>query len=82
MRRFSAVFRFLISLPGFFLIGLVRFYQFAISPMLGPNCRFHPTCSQYFILAVKKYGVLRGTLKGVWRIVRCNPWNPGGYDPP
>ncbi|QDS87783.1 Putative membrane protein insertion efficiency factor [Rosistilla oblonga] len=60
----------------------IRFYQRWISPMLGPNCRFSPTCSQYTIEAIGKYGVLRGICKGVWRIARCHPWNPGGYDPP
>ncbi|MEC7108914.1 MAG: membrane protein insertion efficiency factor YidD [Planctomycetota bacterium] len=60
----------------------VRFYQRAISPWLGANCRFHPSCSQYTIEAIEKYGVLRGILKGAYRILRCNPWNPGGDDPP
>ncbi|MEC7354683.1 MAG: membrane protein insertion efficiency factor YidD [Planctomycetota bacterium] len=60
----------------------VRFYQRAISPWLGANCRFHPSCSQYTIEAIEKYGVVRGILKGAYRILRCNPWNPGGDDPP
>ena len=64
------------------LIALVRLYQWTISPLLGRRCRFEPSCSQYFIEAVRKYGVVRGTLRGIWRICRCNPWNPGGFDPP
>jgi hypothetical protein len=64
------------------LIGLVRLYQWTLSPLLGRRCRFDPSCSEYFIGAVRKYGVLRGTLRGIWRICRCNPWNPGGFDPP
>ena len=64
------------------LIACVRFYQRWISPCLPDMCRFEPSCSQYFIEAVQKYGPLKGTLKGIWRILRCNPWNPGGYDPP
>jgi putative membrane protein insertion efficiency factor len=64
------------------LIALVRFYQVVIRPLLPPLCRFHPSCSEYFILAVRKYGPLRGACKGTWRICRCNPWTPGGYDPP
>ena len=72
----------LIRVPGLLLIGLVRFYQYFISPMFGPRCRFQPTCSQYFIEAVQKYGVLRGSMKGTWRILRCHPWCKGGYDPP
>jgi putative membrane protein insertion efficiency factor len=64
------------------LILLVRFYQVAISPWLGPNCRFTPTCSEYFILAVRKHGPVRGAWRGVRRICRCHPLHPGGYDPP
>jgi putative membrane protein insertion efficiency factor len=64
------------------LILPVRFYQYAISPLLGGNCCFTPTCSAYFIQAVQKYGPIRGTIKGCWRICRCHPWSAGGYDPP
>ncbi|TWU60748.1 putative membrane protein insertion efficiency factor [Rubripirellula tenax] len=64
------------------VIAPIRFYQLAISPMLGPNCRFSPTCSQYTIESVRKFGVLRGLYRGFRRILRCHPWNPGGYDPP
>ena len=72
----------LFRLLGQSMILLVRFYQRWICPSLPPLCRFHPSCSEYFILAVEKYGPVRGALKGIWRILRCNPWNPGGYDPP
>jgi putative membrane protein insertion efficiency factor len=72
----------LIRIPSWLLIGLVRLYQWTISPMLGRRCRFEPSCSAYFIEAVRKYGAIRGSLRGVWRICRCHPWNPGGYDPP
>lgn len=71
-----------LRLPGWVLIGLVRVYQYLISPMLGPRCRFQPTCSTYFIESIRKHGAVRGSLRGIWRIVRCNPWFPGGYDPP
>ncbi|MFN6399864.1 MAG: membrane protein insertion efficiency factor YidD [Planctomycetota bacterium] len=64
------------------LIGTVRFYQRAISPLLWSHCRFSPTCSQYMIEAIQKYGPFRGVLKGLWRICRCHPLTPGGYDPP
>ena len=64
------------------LIALIRGYQIAISPILGPACRFHPSCSRYMIGALQKYGLIRGVWKGLGRVVRCNPWNPGGYDPP
>ncbi len=72
----------LFQLPSLALIGLVRLYQIFLSPLLGRNCRFTPTCSAYFIEAVKKYGVLRGFWKGVKRICRCHPFTPGGFDPP
>jgi len=74
--------RTLIRLPSFVLIGLVRVYQLLLSPILGRQCRFLPTCSHYFIGAVEKYGAVRGTWKGLVRICRCHPWHPGGYDPP
>jgi putative membrane protein insertion efficiency factor len=67
---------------GGMLIGGVRFYQICIRPLLPPVCRFTPSCSEYFILAVRKYGPLRGAWRGVCRIGRCHPWHPGGYDPP
>jgi putative membrane protein insertion efficiency factor len=64
------------------VILLVRGYQVLISPLLPPNqCRFVPTCSAYMIDAVNKYGVLRGVVKGIGRILRCHPFHPGGYDP-
>ena len=63
------------------IISLIRIYQRLISPLLPRTCRFYPTCSQYFIEAVQKRGVIVGTLKGCWRILRCNPFCDGGYDP-
>lgn len=72
----------LLMLPSWLLISAVQMYQICLSPMLGPMCRFRPTCSNYFIEAVRKYGAVRGTLKGVGRICRCHPFHPGGYDPP
>ena len=63
------------------LIALVRFYRYAISPMLGRNCRFHPTCSEYAIEAIERHGALRGGWMAAKRVGRCLPFNPGGYDP-
>jgi uncharacterized protein len=63
------------------LIALLRFYRYAISPMLGRNCRFHPTCSEYAIEAVQRHGALRGGWMAMKRVGRCHPFNPGGYDP-
>lgn len=61
--------------------GLIRFYQVAISPLKGPTCRFYPTCSHYALQAVDKYGALRGGWLAVKRILKCNPFHAGGYDP-
>ncbi len=68
-------------LVNFLIVG-VRSYQICLRPLLPTVCRFHPSCSEYFIEAVQKYGPVRGAAKGVYRICRCNPWHPGGYDPP
>ncbi len=65
----------------YILIFLVRVYQKLISPLLPKTCRFYPSCSEYFIQAVKKYGALKGTWLGIKRILKCHPFNPGGYDP-
>jgi putative membrane protein insertion efficiency factor len=64
------------------LVVLIRTYQLTISPLLGPACRFEPSCSRYLIGALKKYGVCRGLARGLGRLCRCHPWHPGGYDPP
>ena len=72
----------LARLPAQIIIGTVRIYQRIVSPWLGQNCMFEPSCSQYFIGAVKKYGAIQGSLRGLWRIARCHPFHPGGYDPP
>ncbi|OAM26250.1 MULTISPECIES: membrane protein insertion efficiency factor YidD [Eikenella] len=63
------------------LLGLIRFYQYAISPLLLPRCRYQPTCSQYAIEAVSKYGALKGGWLAAKRISRCHPWGGSGYDP-
>ena len=63
-------------------IMLVRFYQKRISPLFGAKCRFYPTCSEYAILAVKKYGFIKGFFKAVFRILRCHPFSKGGIDYP
>ena len=70
-------------LAGAVMIVFVRAYQKVIRPLLPRDmCRFQPTCSEYFILAVEKHGPIVGCAKGAWRVCRCNPWGGCGYDPP
>jgi len=83
--------QFIWHIPRNIVIAVVRVYQSVLSPdhsfwakhviPLG-HCPFHPTCSKYMILSLKKYGLIRGSLKGIWRILRCNPWTCGGEDRP
>ncbi len=63
------------------LIWLIRGYRLVISPLFPPSCRFQPTCSQYAIQAVERFGALKGSWLALKRILRCHPFNPGGYDP-
>ncbi|WP_083818932.1 membrane protein insertion efficiency factor YidD [Desulfotalea psychrophila] len=69
------------QLPRLFILGLVKVYQYCISPLFPPTCRFTPCCSTYMIQAVEKHGVIRGVALGLWRILRCHPFSKGGYDP-
>jgi putative membrane protein insertion efficiency factor len=62
-------------------ILLIRCYQVVISPGLPSSCRFAPSCSQYALDAIRRHGAIRGGLLGAWRLLRCHPWHPGGYDP-
>jgi len=67
--------------PRHLLAGFIRLYQIAISPLLGRRCRFYPSCSHYARDSIIKHGVLKGSIYSAARILRCHPWNPGGYDP-
>ncbi len=62
------------------LVAPIRLYQRAISPALPSRCKYHPSCSQYAVEAVRRYGVLRGIVLAGWRLLRCNPWSHGGVD--
>jgi putative membrane protein insertion efficiency factor len=62
-------------------IGLIKVYRRFISPLFPPSCRFQPTCSQYAMEAIDRFGVLRGSWLAIKRILRCHPFHPGGYDP-
>ncbi|HEY9086574.1 MAG TPA: membrane protein insertion efficiency factor YidD [Anaerolineaceae bacterium] len=69
-------------IPQWILLALIRAYQNSLSKGLPPNtCRFYPSCSHYGYQAVYKYGAIKGSVMAIWRILRCNPFNPGGYDP-
>ncbi|MGE4267609.1 MULTISPECIES: membrane protein insertion efficiency factor YidD [Seleniivibrio] len=63
------------------IIFLIRLYKLFISPLLGNRCRFYPSCSDYAVEALRKKGLVKGTLMAVWRILRCSPLSKGGYDP-
>ena len=63
------------------LIALVKAYRYVVSPLIGPSCRFHPSCSEYAVGALRRFGALRGSWLAARRIARCHPWHPGGYDP-
>lgn len=70
-----------LSCPGKVLVLIVRFYQAAISPWLGPSCRHQPTCSAYMIGAIEEWGAFRGSWLGIRRLAKCHPWGTSGYDP-
>jgi hypothetical protein len=63
------------------VIAPIRFYQRVISPALPQRCKYYPSCSEYAVQAVQSYGILRGTVLAAWRLLRCNPFSHGGYDP-
>ena len=65
----------------FLLLALVKFYRMCISPMFPPSCRYVPTCSEYALIAIERYGAWKGGWLAVKRICRCHPWHEGGYDP-
>lgn len=69
------------NVASFILVGLIKLYRKAVSPFKIPCCRFSPTCSQYAIEAINTHGVIKGSALSVWRILRCNPFCKGGYDP-
>lgn len=70
------------NLPRLPVLAIIRLYQLTLSRALPPNtCRFYPSCSHYGYQAVYKYGLIKGSLMAIWRVLRCNPFNPGGFDP-
>jgi len=69
------------KLPAIILAAFVKFYQFALSPLWPNSCRYYPSCSEYTRQAILTHGAIKGVGMGTWRIIRCNPWSRGGYDP-
>jgi len=67
-------------IPRLILMGLIRLYQVTISPLIGPTCKYYPSCSHYGFESVRRHGALRGTVLTTWRVLRCNPWSNGGVD--
>jgi putative membrane protein insertion efficiency factor len=63
------------------ILGIIRFYRYFLSPLTFPSCRFAPTCSAYALEAVERFGPVKGVLLAVWRLLKCHPFHPGGYDP-
>lgn len=80
MSVLSSAGRLLVRLPTLALMLLVRGYQLVVSPLLGPSCRFYPSCSAYGLESLRVHGAVRGTWLTVRRLLRCHPWNPGGVD--
>jgi uncharacterized protein len=66
---------------GRVVIAPIRLYQHVISPMVGQRCRYYPSCSEYAVQAIQRFGILRGLVLAAWRLLRCNPWSHGGFDP-
>ena len=74
------VITFIARIPRLLLMGLIRVYQLTISPLIGPTCKYYPSCSHYGFEAVRRHGAVRGTVLAGWRVLRCNPWSNGGVD--
>jgi putative membrane protein insertion efficiency factor len=70
-----------VRLPSRLAIALVHVYRWALGPFLGGRCKYHPSCSQYAIDALRRFGLVRGSVLAAWRLLRCNPWSHGGFDP-
>lgn len=70
-----------VGLPAAVLVAAVRVYQWTLRPVIGANCRFEPSCSHYAVEALRRHGASRGAALSAWRVLRCNPWTAGGYDP-
>ena len=81
MHNLVYLIKFLSKIPRKCEVKMIEFYQKYISPGLGNHCKFYPTCSEYTKQAIEKYGCIKGIIKGIFRILKCNPFSKGGYDP-
>ena len=79
-RSARSLLRVVLSLPARLAVALVYVYRYSVGPLLPPSCKYHPSCSQYALDAIRRYGVLRGGVLAGWRLLRCNPWSRGGVD--
>jgi len=69
-----------LRLPQYAVMGLIKVYQLVVSPLVGPSCKYYPTCSSYGLQAVRTHGAVVGSVMAAWRVLRCNPWSNGGVD--
>ena len=76
----ARVVREVLRLPQYAVMALIRVYQIVVSPLLGPTCKYYPSCSHYGLEAVRRHGAIKGTVMAGWRVLRCNPWSNGGVD--
>lgn len=81
MNILKKIIKIFINIPSFIVLQLIKFYQKFISPLFPSSCRYIPTCSEYAIIAIQKYGFIKGFFLATKRIMRCHPGHPGGYDP-
>ena len=79
-RSAHSLLRVAVSLPARLAVALVYVYRYSVGALLPPSCKYHPSCSQYALDAIRRYGVLRGGVLAGWRLLRCNPWSHGGVD--
>lgn len=77
---FHTLTRAVVSVPSWIMIAVIKVYQWTISPLLGPRCKYYPSCSNYGLQAVRRHGAVKGLALAVWRVLRCNPWSHGGID--
>lgn len=80
MTTLGKVTRAIVAAPRLAMVGVIKVYQWTISPLLGPRCKYYPSCSNYGLEALRRHGAAKGFVLGAWRVLRCNPWSHGGVD--